>query len=160
MRQAIDFSRCIEAGFQILEAAGTIVIVRHIVFARPQQLHGNAGLLRNVGGFHHVIVGETAAETAAAADHVNGHVFVGDSQRLSHQAAAAAGSLAVGPDLELAVFEMRGAILRLKRRVRDEGIRVRGLDDFGCAFESAFGVAVFADFPLRRLLAQLVGFCA
>ena len=53
---------------------------------------------------------------------------------------------------------MGSAILRLKRRVGDEGIRVCGFDDFRCAFESAFGVAVFADFPLRRLLAQLVSF--
>ena len=57
-----DFARSIERGLQEMEAAGTIVVVRHIVFARPQQLHGHAGLFRDVGGLHHVVVIETAAE--------------------------------------------------------------------------------------------------
>ena len=60
-------------------------------------------------------------------------------------ALAALRRLAVRPDLDLAVLEMRGAVLRLERRVRDEGIRVVALHHLRRAGERAVDVAVLAD---------------
>src|ERR1019366_3845076 len=43
------FPRCVQPGLQILEPARTVVVVCHVVFARPQQLHRNPGLLGDEG---------------------------------------------------------------------------------------------------------------
>ena len=48
------------------------------------------------------------------------------------------------PDLDLAVLEVRRAVLRLERRVGDERIGVGGLDDLRGAGERGVDVAVLA----------------
>ena len=53
-----------------------------------------------------------------------------------------AGSLAGRPHFELAVFEVRGAVLRLERSVREERIRVRRFDDLGRTAERGVGISV------------------
>ena len=57
----------VDAGLQEVEAAGTVVVVPHVVFTRPQQLHRHADLLRDRRRLDHVVVGEPAAEAAARA---------------------------------------------------------------------------------------------
>ncbi len=57
---------------------------------------------------------------------------------------------------QLAVFEMRRAILRLERRVRDERIRIRRFHHLRGCTHGRVGVAIFADGPLRRLFAQFL----
>ena len=80
--QAISFAVGVDAALQIMEASGTIVIVRHVVLARPQQLHGLAYYLRDGRGFKRVIVGETASESAAGLHQMPGDVGFGDSEQL------------------------------------------------------------------------------
>ncbi len=105
----------VQPRLQILESAGPIVIMLHVVFARPQQLHGNAGFLRYVGGFRHVVVGQTAPKAAAAANHMQRDVIRLHFEKAGYPAPAGAGLLAVGPDLKLAVFVLCGGALGLKR---------------------------------------------
>ena len=69
-----DFAGSVDPGLQEVETGGTVVIVVHVVFARPKQLYGNAERFGDVGGFDHVVVGETPAEAAADAGEVNGDV--------------------------------------------------------------------------------------
>ena len=121
------------------------MIVAHVVFARPQKLHRlPANLLRDGRRFHHVVVGEPAAEPAARTLPVNGdvgflHAGCGDEKRpsLCRRLGGRPGSL------ELAVLELRGAVLGLERRVRNERELVRALDDLEIgALERGFRVAI------------------
>ena len=78
-----------------MEAARTIVVVRHVIFARPQQFDRDTGRFRDVRRFHHVVVIEPTAERAAGAERVNRDVVLGYAERLRNQIAAAAGLLLV-----------------------------------------------------------------
>ena len=51
-----DLARSVDTALQEVESAGTIVIVRHIVFARPKKLDRDAGSLCDVCRFDHVVV--------------------------------------------------------------------------------------------------------
>src|SRR5580698_2747022 len=79
-----QLARGIETCLQVLEASWTIIIVRHIVFTGPEQFHRKAGLLGDERGLHHVIIVETAPESASAADHMDGDFLVLQSQRLHY----------------------------------------------------------------------------
>ena len=70
----------VDAALQVMEPAGAIVVVRQIVFTRPQQLDRNAGFLGNKRGFHHVVIGQAPAKSAAAANHVQRDIALLDSQ--------------------------------------------------------------------------------
>ena len=72
---------------------------------------------------------QAPAEAAAHPRQVDGDVALGDAERLRDQPAPALRRLRRRPDLELAVLEVRRRVLRLERRVRDERIEVRRLDD-------------------------------
>ena len=62
----------VDAALQVVEAAGTVEVVPHVVFARPQQLHRRpADLLGDARGLGHVVVGQPAAEPAAGLHHVH-----------------------------------------------------------------------------------------
>ena len=77
-----DLARRVDAGLQVVQAAGTIVVVAHVVFARPQQLHRLAAdLLRDGRGFDHVVVGQPPAEAAARAQQVDRDVAFLDAER-------------------------------------------------------------------------------
>src|SRR4029077_9149718 len=87
----------IHAALQILVAAGTIIIVRHIVFTGPEQLYGNAGLLRNVGRFRRIVVHQAPAEAAAAAHHVKRYISWLKAGYLRRQITGITRDLAVAP---------------------------------------------------------------
>ena len=42
-----ELARRVDAALEVVEAAGPVEVVLHVVFARPQQLHRHAGLLRD-----------------------------------------------------------------------------------------------------------------
>ena len=46
-----QLARCVDAGLQVVEAARPVEVVRHVVFARPQQLHGLPADLGDPRGF-------------------------------------------------------------------------------------------------------------
>ncbi len=56
--------------------------MRHIVFARPEQLHRHADLFGDVAHFDHVVVGEAASEGPARAQQVNRDVVFRNAQSL------------------------------------------------------------------------------
>ena len=56
----------VDAALEEVEAGGTVEVVPHVVFARPQQLDRHADLLGDPRRLHHVVVGQPAAEAAAA----------------------------------------------------------------------------------------------
>ena len=82
--------------FRKWKPAGTIEVVAHVVFARPQQLHRRAAdCLRDPRRFDHVVVRQAPAEAAAAAEHVQRDVALGHAERLRAPArvrSAASGS--------------------------------------------------------------------
>ena len=80
-----DLAGGVQAGLEVMEAARTVEIVRHVVFASPQELDRHADGLGDPGGFGHVVVGEAPAETAAGAHLVLDDVAFGDAQGASHE---------------------------------------------------------------------------
>src|SRR6266567_1947967 len=113
-----------------MKTGGAIVIVVKIVFAGPQEFDGNADLLGNGAGFKHVVVGEAATEPAAGTLQVNNDVIVGNIENFGDEQAAIFGRLAGRPEFELAIVVMGETVFRLNRSVREEGIRIGGLDGF------------------------------
>ena len=101
-----------------VEPARPVVVVLHVVFTRPQHLDRRASqLARDPRGLEHVVVGQTTTEAAADAKDVHLNVRQRNAEHRGHQAAPGLGRLARRPDLELAVLELRRAVLRLERRM-------------------------------------------
>src|SRR5690348_7666973 len=107
-----------------MESARPVEIVGHVVFTRPQQLYRHADLFGDPRGFGHVVVGEAASESTAAAHLVDRYVASLQSESLRDHLQSRGRGLAGRPDLELPILEMRDAVLRLERSVRKERIGI------------------------------------
>ena len=116
----------IQPGFQIMPAAGAQEILGDVVLARPGQLHRPAGLLCDGRRFHHIIILQPPAETAAHPHHVDGDILRRHAQKFRHGSAARLRILRRRPDLDLVAIDPRGAVDRLHRHVRDEGVGIVG----------------------------------
>jgi hypothetical protein len=42
---------CVQTGFEMMPASGSIEVVAHVIFAGPEQLHRFAGFACDPGGF-------------------------------------------------------------------------------------------------------------
>ena len=145
-----QFARRVEPGLEVVEAARPILVVGHVVFSRPEQLHGHArqpGLRpllgddsRDLADLDVVVAVQTTAESAARPHQVHRDLVgldAGAERRILE-----ARNLAARPDFQLAVGGVvRRRILRLERRVGEERKHVLRLDDLGRALERRFGVA-------------------
>ncbi len=67
LRHATSLPLASTRALEVVKARRTVEVVLHVVFARPQQLHRHAGLLRDPRRLDHVVVVEPTAEAAAAA---------------------------------------------------------------------------------------------
>ena len=63
-----------------MEPGRPIVVVPHVVFARPDDLHGRADRLRDVRGFRRVVRRQPPPEAAADARHLNRHRLARDAE--------------------------------------------------------------------------------
>src|SRR5207253_3199014 len=133
-------------------ASGAIVIVVKIVFTRPEELYGNADPFGERAGFEHVVVGEASAETAARSLQVNYDAGVGNIQNFGDEQAAICRRLARRPKVELAVVIMGEAVFRLHRSVREERIRISGLNGLCGGLKDFFGVSILSKSDGRRFL--------
>src|SRR4051794_27441968 len=70
---------------------------------------------------------------------------------------SAFGNLAIGPDFDFSVPEMRAAVSWLERRVRDKRIRIGCLNLLGCVLQPCVYVSYFLESVLRRSLGQFFG---
>ena len=114
----------VDARLQEVEAARPVVVVTHVVFARPQHLHRHADLLGDGGRFAHVVVREAPAEAAADAHRWMVMSASRDAERRATRAARPLAGVCVGAQISSLPFcEVRGAVLRLERGVREERIR-------------------------------------
>ena len=153
-----ELSARVDATLQVVIPAGSIHLVTHVVFARPQQLDRDArDLLRDRRRFRDVVVGETTAETATGLHHVQRDVGILETRRARGHADTTLRRLTRRPHFELAVLELRDAVLGLERRVRDERIHVRGLDNLRRARKPLLDVAVGAQLVRVRALAEFIG---
>src|SRR5690242_15838869 len=90
-----QFAGRIETGLQEVEPRGTIEVMMHVVFARPQQFHGRAVyLFGDVRGFDDVVIGKAPAEASADTRQVHGEIAFGNAGRFSRLFQAALWSLA------------------------------------------------------------------
>src|SRR6185369_10546244 len=69
------FAARIDSRFQVMETGRTIMIVRHVVFASPQEFHGLAHLLGDGGGLKRVVIGQAASKTATDFHQMPGDVL-------------------------------------------------------------------------------------
>ena len=60
-----EFAFGIDAAGERVESARAVEVVRHVLLARPHELHGSGEALRDGAGFAGVVVHEAAAESAA-----------------------------------------------------------------------------------------------
>ena len=104
----------VHAALEEVEAGRAIEIVPHVVFAGPQQLHRGADDFGDPGCLDHVVVAQPPAEATAGADHVDLDRGSRNAQRGRDQCRARGGILGRRPDLDLAVLDMRRAVLRLQ----------------------------------------------
>src|SRR5690606_21223303 len=104
-------------------------VVLHVVLARPGELDGDPSSLRDDRGFAHKIVDETAPESPACAHLVNGDFLLRETEHVRDCNQSRIGRLSRRPQLDAAVVEPSGAVLRLHRSMRYEGIAVEGLDN-------------------------------
>src|SRR5467141_588917 len=86
-----EVARGVQAALEEMKTGRAIMIVVKIVLASPEKFDGNADLLGDGAGFEHVVVGETAAESAAGTLHVNNDVVVGNIEDFGDQQAAVFG---------------------------------------------------------------------
>ena len=134
-----------------MEAGGTIIVVTHIVFAGPQQLHGCAGqtgfstLIRDEPGdlrnFDVVFAVQAPAEPASGPNHMECDIVVLNTRR--HRSVSLLRNLARRPDFELTVLVMGRGILRLEWSVRQQREGILGFNDLGRGLERRFSVTVF-----------------
>ena len=129
-----EFAGRVDAALEIVIAECAIVVVMKIVFASPQKFDRRADFLGDRGGFKHVIVGETAAESTAGAAKMNRDIGFGNFQDVGNHLTAASGSLAWRPDFEIAVFVMSETVLRFHRRVSEKRIEIGSVDGFRGGF--------------------------
>src|SRR5712675_3466325 len=146
----------VEACLERVITRWTVKIVAHVVFARPQKFYRRAGHFRNVCALDHVVVRQTPPEASAHTREVNGDVLLRDAQGFRNLPEATLRRLAGHPHFELAVLIMRGAVLRLERSMRDEWIRIVGLDNLRRVLQSCVGIAILAQSTSWRLLGQFL----
>ena len=145
----------VEPGLEVVVGRRPVLVVGHVVFARPQQLDRNARQPRrgplvgddlgDAGDLDVVVAHQPASESAAGPDQMHRDVLrrnAGAQRRMLQ-----AGDLARRPDLEAAVVVVRRRVLRLERRVRQEREVVLGLDDLGRGLERGLDVADAAPPP-------------
>ena len=139
----------VQAGLEEMEAGRAVLVVRHVVFARPQQLDRHARQPRgrpllgdDPGDPRHldvVVAHEPPAESAAGAHEMERHVLgrnAGAERRM-----LLGRNLARRPDLQLPIVEVRRGVLRFERRMRQQREEVLGLDDLRRGPECRLDVA-------------------
>src|SRR6185503_9333603 len=127
-----------------MKSCGPVEIVRHIVFARPQQLDRDAYRFGDPRSLDHIVVAKTPAKAAANAREVK--LDVGGSQAScpGHQVDTGLRSLGGGPDFQLSILEVGSAVLRLQWSMGDIGISISSFDHFRGALQCSFDVSVRA----------------
>ena len=144
----------VETTFQEVVAAGAEEVVARVVFARPQQLDRDSRLLRDERGLKHVVEVQAPAEAPTHAGQVDRDLVLGNAHGLAEVAARELGRLGRRPHLELAIAEVGRRVLRLERRVGEEGILVGGLERLRRRTQRAGRIAVAREGLLRGLLRQ------
>ena len=109
-----------EAGAHVMETGRPIVVVPHVVFARPDHLHGRTDRLRQVRGLGGVVRRQPPSEAAADARHLDRHRLARDAEDPGNHLRSGRRHLQRPEDLAAAVVHVRDAVLRLERRVRQK----------------------------------------
>src|SRR5271154_716331 len=88
---------------------------------------------------------------------MNRYVLIRNSKSSCCQPASRRRSLAIGPDLEIAILEMCIAVAWFERRMRNEGVGVRGFHDLSSPSRGLIEIAIAAQSLRRGLLRQFRG---
>src|SRR5690606_20327601 len=103
----------VQAALQGVETTGTEVVVLHVVFTGPLQLHRTTfHATRNGGRLIDEVVGQLATEAAADAGHVQHGIFRGHVSYDRSAAFTTLRDLRGRPDLDAAIFVQRGGRFR------------------------------------------------
>ncbi len=124
----VQLAGIVERAGQRVARRRTILVVRHVVFARPQQLHR---LVRGLRAFHrgrNEVGLEPSAEAAAEERRVHEYFLRRQSCGLRGRRLHQLLNLRRRVDMAAVVAKLDGAVLRLQRRVREHGQLVGRLD--------------------------------
>ena len=143
-----QFSLAVETRFATANVSRTVVIVGHVLLARPQQLHRRAvGLARQLCGLHDDVGHIAAAETAPQVRHLDVDFGLLEPQGLCHGGGGESRRLGRRPNRREAILETHGAIHRLHGGMRKEGHAVFRIDDLGSRLHCGCGVAALEMSP-------------
>ena len=110
----------IEARLQPVDAGGAVLVVLHVVLARPHDLHRGTHRLRRLQGFLDEIQLEAPAEAAAQVGRVHRHLLRRHATDLGAEPLDARLELGGGPDVDAVGAHVGGAVHGLHGRVREE----------------------------------------
>src|ERR1700746_3504877 len=96
-----QFAIRVDATLEEMKSRGTIEVVRHVVFTRPQKFHRHADLFRDGCGLNDIIVAKTSAEASAYSQQMDLDVRRRDAEGPRHQIQSASGRLRRSPDFHL-----------------------------------------------------------
>ena len=151
---ADNLPRRVDRRLQRLEAARPVIVERHVVLARPLDLHRDAaGLLRDQRRLAHAVVREPAAETTAAAQLMQRDLVLRQAKQFRDGVDGVLRRLRRRPDLDVVALEPSRAVLRLEIGVRHVVIRIQGFDGLAGG-ECGFNVARLTENLLRGLRRQ------
>ena len=124
---------------------GTIKVMSHIVFARPDQLHGHIWhRLRDGRGLRDVVHIESPTEAAAKDVLMKRDLFVVETEHVRHGGTRVARYLRSRPQFGAIVGHPYGRVHRLHRGMRKEWRFVRGVERPRRCGERLFGATVKA----------------
>ena len=121
-----------------------VAVLRHVLFARPHQLHRLADLLGDKDRLAHLVVDRPASEAAAEEAVVDRDLFGLEAGSRRGLADAAHRRLRAEPDIELVGLQMHRGVERLHGGVGEMRRFVDRLDDLAALRESIVDIAVIA----------------
>ena len=124
----VQLAAGIERAGQRVARGRTILVVRHVVFARPQQLHRLARGLRAFDGRRNEVDLEPSTEAAAEECRVHEYFLGRQSRGLRGRRLRQLLHLRRHVDVAAVLAKLDGAVLRLQRRVREHRQLVGRLD--------------------------------
>jgi len=105
-----------------------VEIVADVVFARPDDLHGRAGITRDERGFHGVVLDEAAAKSPADERDMHFDVLAGNAEGARYRLRRGSGNLRGRPEFAGIAAHVGRAIDRLHCGVGEKRHVIDGFD--------------------------------
>ena len=145
----------VEPAAEAAGCRGTVMVLRRILFARPDHLDRIAGGLGDPGRHDDIVAFRPAPEAAAEIGVVIGDVLEGETGGIGGGLAGIDRGLVARPDIAFAVAHPGGAVHRLHRRMGQERHLIFGFDP-GCRVGEIFRDIAFLGFQIAAFVTGFI----